>query len=102
MHELSGVQEDFFWHGLPYPDRPHFTAFSYAALDAAYRNPELFASSEDGTGADFDAAPERAEQHAVDGRHAAPPLSRAGAAVVRPGEGRMVDAQLDPGDGRTR
>jgi len=57
LHELSGIQEPYFWHGLPYPDSPHFTALSYAALDAAYRTPEIFASAEDGTGADFDAAP---------------------------------------------
>ena len=57
LHELSGITEPYFWHGLPYPDRPHFTAFTYSALDAAYRNPDVFASSEDGTGADFDAAP---------------------------------------------
>ena len=35
------------FHGLPYPDRPHFSAFSWAACDAAYRNPEVFASSPD-------------------------------------------------------
>ena len=33
------------FHGLPYPDRPHFSAFSWAACDAAYRDPETFASS---------------------------------------------------------
>jgi cytochrome P450 len=33
------------FHGLPYPDRPHYSAFSWAACDATYRNPETFASS---------------------------------------------------------
>ena len=47
VHELSGVQQDLMFHGLPYPDRPHFSAFSWAACDAAYRNPEVFASSPD-------------------------------------------------------
>lgn len=45
VHELSGVEEDLVFHGLPSPDRPHFSAFSWAACDAAYRNPEAFASS---------------------------------------------------------
>jgi cytochrome P450 len=57
VHELSGISEPYMFHGLPYPDRPHFSAFTYEACDAAYRNPELFASSEDAVGADFDAAP---------------------------------------------
>ena len=34
-----------FFHGLPYPDRPHFTVFDYETCLAAYRNPEVFASS---------------------------------------------------------
>ena len=45
MHELSGVENELFWHGLPEADRPHFSAFSYAACDEAHRNPEVFASS---------------------------------------------------------
>ena len=28
-----------FFHGLPYPDRPHFTVFDYDSCIAAYRNP---------------------------------------------------------------
>ena len=57
VHELSGVQEPFFFHGLPFPDRPHFSAFTYEACDAAYRNPQVFASSPDAEGVDFGAAP---------------------------------------------
>jgi cytochrome P450 len=45
VHALSGVEDELFFHGLPYPDRPHFSAFSWAACDAAYRDPETFASS---------------------------------------------------------
>ena len=45
VHELSGIEDDLVFHGLPSPDRPHFSAFSWAACDAAYRNPETFASS---------------------------------------------------------
>jgi cytochrome P450 len=45
VHALSGVDEDLMFHGLPYPDRPHFSAFSWEACDAIYRDPEKFASS---------------------------------------------------------
>ena len=56
-----------FFHGLPYPDRPHFSAFSWAACDAAYRNPEVFASSPEAVDLEGGAlGPD--EQHAVDGR----------------------------------
>jgi cytochrome P450 len=47
VHELTGVAEALTFHGLPSPDIPHYSAFSHAALDDAYRNPELFASSPD-------------------------------------------------------
>ena len=33
------------FHGLPFPDRPHFSAFTFAACDEAYRNDKVFASS---------------------------------------------------------
>lgn len=45
VHALSGVDDDLIFHGLPYPDRPHFSTFGWAACDAAYRNPDTFASS---------------------------------------------------------
>ncbi len=45
VHQLTGYPGEAVFQGLPEPDRPHFSAFSYAALDAAYRNPEVFASS---------------------------------------------------------
>jgi cytochrome P450 len=45
VHSLSGVDEDLVFHGLPSEDRVHYSAFTWAACDAAYRNPEIFASS---------------------------------------------------------
>ena len=45
VHELTGIEGDAFFHGLPYPDRPHFSAFSFEACDAVYRDPDVFASS---------------------------------------------------------
>jgi cytochrome P450 len=45
VHELSGVDTELMWHGLPDPARPHFSAFSFAAVDEAHRTPEVFASS---------------------------------------------------------
>jgi cytochrome P450 len=45
VHALTGATGDLFFQGLPEPDRPHYSAFSYAALDDAYRDPELFASA---------------------------------------------------------
>ena len=56
-----------YFHGLPYPDRPHFSAFSFEACDAAYRNPEVFASAP-AEEPDRDPRIRGAEQHAVDGR----------------------------------
>jgi cytochrome P450 len=44
VHELTGYPGDWFFQGLPYPDRPHFSTFSYEACDAAFRDGELFAS----------------------------------------------------------
>jgi cytochrome P450 len=45
VHELTGLEGAFGFHGLPEPDRVHFSAFSWAACDEAYRNEEVFASS---------------------------------------------------------
>lgn len=47
VHDLSGAGADLFFHGLPYPDAPHFSVFSWEACDAVYRNPEVFASSDE-------------------------------------------------------
>jgi cytochrome P450 len=54
VHGLTGIEEDWFFQGLPEADRPHFSAFSFEACDAAYRNPEVFASSP--TAIDLDTA----------------------------------------------
>ena len=45
VHELMGVSEPLGVHGLPEPDRVHFSAFTWEACDAVYRNDEVFASS---------------------------------------------------------
>lgn len=45
VHELIGYTDDATFHGVPDPDRPHFSIFSYAACDEVYRNDDLFASS---------------------------------------------------------
>ena len=44
VHELTDYPGPWFFQGLPYPDRPHFSAFSFEACDAAFRDSELFAS----------------------------------------------------------
>jgi cytochrome P450 len=45
LHELTGCTEPMYFHGLPFPDRPHFTLFDYETGFAAHRDPEVFASS---------------------------------------------------------
>jgi cytochrome P450 len=45
VHELMGISDPLGFHGLPEPDRLHFSAFTWAACDAVYRNEEVFASS---------------------------------------------------------
>lgn len=45
VHELTGFDGDAMFHGLPFADRPHFSAFSFDACDAVYRDPDVFASS---------------------------------------------------------
>jgi len=45
LHELSGAGDDLVFHGLPYPDRPHFSAFTWAACDGIYRNEAIFSSA---------------------------------------------------------
>jgi cytochrome P450 len=45
VHELTGFDQPAMFHGLPFPDLPHFSAFSYAACDKVYRNDKVFASS---------------------------------------------------------
>lgn len=45
-HALHGIEEDLRFHGLPWPDRPHYTAFTYAACEQVLKNPDVFASSD--------------------------------------------------------
>lgn len=45
VHELTGFTGPIMFQGLPFEDRPHFSAFSFAACDAALRDEALFASS---------------------------------------------------------
>ncbi len=45
VHGLTGVTEEYGFAGLPEPDRLHFSAFSWAACEEAYRDDQVFASS---------------------------------------------------------
>jgi cytochrome P450 len=45
VHELSGLDRPALFHGLPYPDLPHYSVFSYEACDVAYRDSKVFASA---------------------------------------------------------
>ena len=45
VHHLTGYPGDAMFQGLPFPDRPHFSAFSFEACDAAFRDAEVFASA---------------------------------------------------------
>jgi cytochrome P450 len=45
LHALTGFEGDAYWHGLPYPEAPHYTAFSWEAVDAAHRNDAVFSST---------------------------------------------------------
>ncbi len=47
VHALTGYQGDAMFHGLPFPEREHFSTFSYAVCDEVYRNDAVFASSPD-------------------------------------------------------
>lgn len=49
LHELTGYDGPITFQGLPYPERPHFSAFTFDACDEALRNAEVFASSPDYT-----------------------------------------------------
>jgi cytochrome P450 len=45
LHELTGFYGPIVFQGLPFEDRPHFTAFTYAACDEAFKDSETFTSS---------------------------------------------------------
>ena len=52
VHELLGWDGVAYFEGLPYPELPHYSAFSFAACDQAFRDNELFASSPVGSSRD--------------------------------------------------
>ena len=41
----SGLERPALFHGLPYPELPHYSVFSYEACDGAYRDAKVFASA---------------------------------------------------------
>lgn len=45
LHDLTGYHQPINFQGLPFEDRPHFTAFTFAACDEALRDNDLFASA---------------------------------------------------------
>ncbi|EFC82743.1 cytochrome P450 [Parafrankia sp. EUN1f] len=45
VHELTGYSRPAMFQGLPYPDRPHFSVFSFDECDRVFRDSEAFASS---------------------------------------------------------
>jgi len=49
---LVGFHDEGFFQGLPYPDRPHFSAFDHATCEAALRDPVTFSSSPHPIGAE--------------------------------------------------
>ena len=88
------IPGDAMFQGLPFPDRPHFSAFSFEACDAAFRDPEVFASSPDAAGPDADDISVTSSMLSMGGtRHRR--YRSLVAAVVRAGEGAVVDRELD-------
>jgi cytochrome P450 len=55
VHKLTGYPGDAMFQGLPYPDRPHFSAFTWDACDQAFRDNVIFASSPNVSGPDLSA-----------------------------------------------
>ena len=45
VHKLLGAEGSMGFHGLPEPDREHFSAFSFAVCDEVYRDDSRFRSS---------------------------------------------------------
>lgn len=45
VHDLTGYNAPLIFQGLPYPDRPHFSTFTYEVADDALRDQKLFASA---------------------------------------------------------
>ena len=77
------------------PDRPHFSAFSYEACDAAYRDPRCSPRRRPRSRSTPTEPSACTNSMLSMGGAAAPALPRAGAAVVRARKGPVVDRQLD-------
>jgi cytochrome P450 len=45
VHELTGFNYPAFFQGLPFPDRPHYSVFSFEACDHVFRDTETYASN---------------------------------------------------------
>ncbi|HZQ58206.1 MAG TPA: cytochrome P450 [Acidimicrobiales bacterium] len=50
VHGLIGFDGPAFFHGLPEPDRPHYSVFSFEVCDAVYRDDTTFRSAPTGAG----------------------------------------------------
>ncbi len=98
VHELSGLDRPALFHGLPYPELPHYSVFSYEACDGAYRDAKVFASAPVAEEFDKGAVSALNSMLSMDGG-AASPLPLVGPAVVRARKGPMVDPELDRADG---
>jgi cytochrome P450 len=55
VHELTGYMKPAMFQGLPYPEKPHFSVFEYAAIDEVLRN-DIFVSSPEAVDATGEAA----------------------------------------------
>ncbi len=44
VHELTGFEGPAFFQGLPYPERPHYSVFSFEHCDKVFRDEATFAS----------------------------------------------------------
>ena len=44
VHELTGFEGPAFFQGLPFPDRPHYSVFSFEHCDKVFRDEVTFAS----------------------------------------------------------
>ena len=44
VHELIGYAGPAAFHGLPFPERPHYSAFSFEICDQAFRDQDTFST----------------------------------------------------------
>ena len=100
VHELSGLETPAGFHGLPEPDRPHFSAFTYAACDAVYRNEAVFASSPEAVDLEHGAAGPTNSMLSMGGTEHRRYRSLVQPSFV-PAKAQWWIRELDRGDGRT-